>query len=661
MALLVLLARTARAGIVAPHLGVTVDARLRALPLDLGRSRKLDLRRRPLLADSLLEHLLLGHRLEAEELLDDVVLHPLAHHLEQVEALLLVLLQRIALAVTPQADPFLEVVEGEEVILPRGVYRLQHDGALEAADDLFGMARLLLLVASLDGVPQGLAQFVDAELVEVHAAGVDVEVGQHLGAQAREVPIRGIDLFGAVRLQHAVEDVLDEPHEVVAALVAIEDVAAQLVDRLALLVHHVVVLEKVLADLEVPPLDLGLGALDGLGDHAMLDGLALFHAELAHEALDAVGAEDAHQVVLEREVEARRAGVALAAGPAAKLVVDAPRLVSLGAQDVQAAEGEHLVPLLGAGLGVARERFQVRLRLGLRVRLGAGEPFRVAAEDDVGAAAGHVGGDGDGALAPGLGHDRRLALVVLGVEHDVRHLGRTVEELRQHLALLDRHRAHQHRLPLGLALAQLLHHGVPLLGSGAVDEVAAVVADHVAVGGDDVDVELVDLAELGSLGVRGAGHARELLVHPEVILEGDGGEGLVLALDLHAFLGFHRLVQTVGPAPARHHAAGELVDDHHLAVLDQVVDVALVERVGAHRLIDAVEDLHVLNLVKVADAGELLDPLDAFVADAYLMGLLVHHVVAGGALLAFALVDLLALDQAGDDAVDTVVLVHRLL
>src|SRR3989304_4791616 len=44
----------------------------------------------------------------------------------------------------------------------------------------------------------------------------------------------------------------------------------------------------------------------------------------------------------------------------------------------------------------------------------------LAAEDDVGAATGHVGGDGDAAQPARLGNDARLLLVVLGVEHLVR-------------------------------------------------------------------------------------------------------------------------------------------------------------------------------------------------------------------------------------------------
>jgi hypothetical protein len=119
----------------------------------------------------------------------------------------------------------------------------------------------------------------------------------------------------------------------------------------------------------------------------------------------------------------------------------------------------------------------------------------------------------------------------------------------------------------------------------------------VAVGGDHGDVELVDLLELGRFGFRRAGHAGQLLVHAEVVLEGDGGERLVLALDLDAFLGFHGLVQAVAPAAAGHQAAGELVDDDHfgafVAVLHHVIAVALVEHVGAQRLLHVVVPLDV--------------------------------------------------------------------
>ena len=77
--------------------------------------------------------------------------------------------------------------------------------------------------------------------------------------------------------------------------------------------------------------------------------------------------------------------------------------------------------------------------------------------------------------------------------------------------------------------------------------------------------------ELVRLGDGRAGHAGELLVEAEVVLEGDRGERLVLGLDLDVLLGLERLVQAFRVAPALHHAAGELVDDDHLVVLDDVV------------------------------------------------------------------------------------------
>ncbi len=97
---------------------------------------------------------------------------------------------------------------------------------------------------------------------------------------------------------------------------------------------------------------------------------------------------------------------------------------------------------------------------------------------------------------------------------------------------------------------------------------------------------------------------RELLVEAEVVLEGDGGKGLVFLADVDAFLGFDGLMETVGPAAAGHEAAGELVDDDDFAVLDDVLDVALVEGVGLDGGLDVVLEVPVFGVGDVADAEE---------------------------------------------------------
>jgi len=182
-------------------------------------------------------------------------------------------------------------------------------------------------------------------------------------------------------------------------------------------VHHLVVFEEVLADVEVALFDLLLGRLDPPRDHVALDRLAFFHAEPGEDAGDPLAGEDAHQVVLQREIEPARAGVALTAGAAAELIVDAPRLVPFGADDVQPAHLGDLAAFffhLLFGLDVLDcllPQVVGYVKAGgiLVLEPGPGECFRVAAEDDVGAAAGHVGGDGHGADAAGLGDDLGLA------------------------------------------------------------------------------------------------------------------------------------------------------------------------------------------------------------------------------------------------------------
>ncbi len=134
----------------------------------------------------------------------------------------------------------------------------------------------------------------------------------------------------------------------------------------------------------------------------------------AHHPLHGAGGEQAHELVLEREEEPALARVALAAGPAPELVVDAARLVALAAEHVETAEGADLVALVAALLLEAAEQLLV---LGLALvgvevealadRLALGQALGIATEEDVDAAAGHVGGHRHGVEPAGLGRRSR--------------------------------------------------------------------------------------------------------------------------------------------------------------------------------------------------------------------------------------------------------------
>ena len=178
---------------------------------------------------------------------------------------------------------------------------------------------------------------------------------------------------------------------------------------------------------------------------------------------------------------------------------------------------------------------------------------------------------------PGVDDDLALALVLLGVEDVVRDAA-SRQDLGQVLGRLDGDRADEHRLALLVALDEVLGDRVPLRFLGLEDEVVLVLAGHDDVRRDLDDVEVVDLDELLLLRLRRARHAAELLVEAEVVLQRDRRERDVLLADLDALLRLDRLVQALAPATPLHDPAGVLVDDLDLAVLDHVVDVALVER-----------------------------------------------------------------------------------
>ena len=131
----------------------------------------------------------------------------------------------------------------------------------------------------------------------------------------------------------------------------VHDFRALVVDDLALVVHHVVVLDDLLADFVIASFDLALRRLDSLRKPLRADRLAILQIGVHHLGEQRVGSEDTQQIVFETEVEPRQSRVALTARPAAQLVVDPTRFVPLGAEDEQSASVQHL-PLLGFDLGL---------------------------------------------------------------------------------------------------------------------------------------------------------------------------------------------------------------------------------------------------------------------------------------------------------------------
>src|SRR5581483_7468609 len=264
-------------------------------------------------------------------------------------------------------DSLAERLHVLEVLAPADVDDLEDDEALELAHqvgaELLLLRRVLVAGVGLELLDQRLARDRAEILAQLGRRDLGlVELGHRLGERL-EIPVlrvllRGEDVDGVL------DDVVDPDADLLGEVLALEHLAALLVDPLAVPVEDVVVLEDVLAHDEVLLLDLLLRTLDLPGEDLRLHRLVLRDLEALHDPLDPVAGEEADEVVLAREVEARLTRVALAAGAAAKLVVDPARLVALGAEDVEAAEVEHAVAELdvdAAARHVRRDRHRAGL------------------------------------------------------------------------------------------------------------------------------------------------------------------------------------------------------------------------------------------------------------------------------------------------------------
>ena len=559
--------------------------------------------------------------------------------LEHRVALALVLDQWITLSHGSQPDALFQVVHLVQVLGPPATDHRQQHATFQVAHGLGAEFVLAFLVHQFRVGEDLLGEEVRAQPRPPASLVNDFLLRQRYGVnlaqcvpQAIQVPVLGVSLAGAI-LDRCGDDFRDELLDLFGDVIAHEDSTAVTVDHFTLPVEHVVVFEHVLALLGVATLHLVLRVGDTRGDHAARDGNVIRCDR--HEPLGNGRVEQAHEVVRQRQVEAGFTRVALASGAAPQLIVDPAGLVSFGAQHVQATQlddlfvfgrGGHLVVLEDGGplglvlLGITL-RIQALLLHGLH-----GIEFGVTAQHDVGAASGHIGGHGHRGLTSCLGHDGGLTGVVLGVEHFMAHtaLG---QQLGQVFGLLHGGRTHEHGLTRGMALFDVPHHRRILGRLVLVHQIALVETGHSLVGRDRHHTDLVRVHELGGLGLGRAGHPGQLLVEPEVILQGDGGHGLVLGLDLHALFGLDGLVDALVVAAPGQHTAGVLVHDAYLTLGHDVVLVRVEQFLGLDRIVEETDQRGVLGFVEVVDPQVILDLLDPGFEDPHGPFLLVDLVV----------------------------------
>ncbi len=177
-----------------------------------------------------------------------------------------------------------------------------------------------------------------------------------------------------------------------------------------------------------------------------------------------------------------------------------------------------------------------------------------SAKYDVNAAPGHVGGNGNGTYAASLGDNSGLFFMLFGIEYLVGYAS-SFEQVAQKLGFLDGDGAYKHWRTLLVQIFNLPGNGFEFGVFVLVNLVGVVDANHRFVGGYNDHLKLVNFVKFLGFGGGGTGHAGQLLIKAEVVLEGDGGQSYALPLDFDPFLGFDGLVQPFGVSPAEHEPA----------------------------------------------------------------------------------------------------------
>ena len=320
-----------------------------------------------------------------------------------------------------------QVVQGAQVIAPLGIDALQQYHALKLRE----VVHSNLIELALEHVVGSLNDRSEQVLIRDGAGRLNLAlqvqrnhpfITKHL-LQGFDIPLFFHRLGGHILTHQILEAPFTQGCDLGRQVLRIQNCIALLVDDLALVVGNVIVFQQLLAHIKIACFDLALRALNAPGHDAGFNGLTFRHFQPIHDRLDTITRKDAHQRVVQAEVEPRRARVSLSARTPTQLVIDTPRFMTLRGDNAQPPQSLHMF-VLSLPL---RSHCRYLLLFGSitqrRICLDGLHKFAdVATQHNVGTATRHVGRNRDHLRAAGLGHNVCFACMLLGIEHLVRQL-----------------------------------------------------------------------------------------------------------------------------------------------------------------------------------------------------------------------------------------------
>ena len=206
------------------------------------------------------------------------------------------------------AEPYdrTQMLQRHQMLAPLGVDGLQKDLLFDIANRFRAERFFLLGHPLVRGVFQPLAHRLVVNTFFLRPRDdrrVETKVLEHLGIQLFDGPLIGIAARRHMLCNHILDHLMPHVAGDFRQVLRLHDLAALAKNDLALLVHHVVELQQLLANVKVAAFDLRLRAFQRLVHPRVHNRLAFLHAERGQDFFQTLGTENPHQIVFEAQEE----------------------------------------------------------------------------------------------------------------------------------------------------------------------------------------------------------------------------------------------------------------------------------------------------------------------------------------------------------------------
>ncbi len=184
--------------------------------------------------------------------------------LEQLEPFGFVFVQRITLGIATEAYNSTQVFERQKMLTPFAINRLQKNLLFDVAHGLVTKARGLFCHIFVRSFLKTRPDHIVVHAFffgPLHHRLIDSQLGNHISIEPLSIPLIGIGFRRHVFVDQIVNHLMAHVGHDVGQVRGFHDVAALGKDHLALLVHHIVKLQKLLTNVKVTAFNLRLRAL----------------------------------------------------------------------------------------------------------------------------------------------------------------------------------------------------------------------------------------------------------------------------------------------------------------------------------------------------------------------------------------------------------------